>query len=273
MAEWKGAHADLRPQAHRTGAALRAPAEVRIRRAVILAGGRGSRLAPYTTVLPKPLMPVGDRAILDIVLRQLRAAGLDDVTLAVGHLAHLIRAVLGDGSAHGVELRYHEEQHALGTAGPLATIGDLDETFLMMNGDVLTTLDFGELVRAHRAAGNLLTIATHRRVVRSDYGVLHTDGRVAATDRVIGYEEKPELPFTVSMGIYVLEPGAVRYVPPDRSFDLPDLVLVLLAAGEPVGSYLYDGYWLDIGREEDYRRALADCDRLLPALLPNEEER
>ena len=120
------------------------------RRAVVLAGGRGSRLAPYTTVLPKPLMPVGERPILEILLRQLGAAGFDDVTLAVGHLAHLVQAVVGDGSAHGVSVRYHEEEQALGTAGPLASIPDLDGTFLLVNGDVLTTLDFRAPIRPTR---------------------------------------------------------------------------------------------------------------------------
>jgi NDP-sugar pyrophosphorylase family protein len=241
------------------------------RRAVILAGGQGSRLRPYTAVLPKPLMPVGDRAILDIVLRQLRAAGFADVTLAVGHLAHLIRAVFGDGSECGVPIRYHHEDRALGTAGPLATIDGLDETFLMMNGDVLTTLDYAALVDCHVEARNVLTVATHRRVVQADYGVLNTAGRAGPTDRVIGYEEKPELLYTVSMGVYVLEPRAVEYVPDGEAFDLPDLVLALLAAGEPVGSYLFDGYWLDIGRREDYERAIADYERLAPLLLPEGE--
>jgi NDP-sugar pyrophosphorylase family protein len=237
------------------------------RRAIVLAGGRGSRLAPYTTVLPKPLMPVGDRAILEIVLRQLSDAGFDDVTLAVGHLGHLIRAVLGDGRANGTSIRYHEEQEPLGTAGPLATIPDLGERFLMLNGDVLTTLDFRALVTAHERAGNLLTIATHRRVVRADYGVLRTDGARGLTDRVMAYEEKPELTYTVSMGVYVVEREAVEHVPLRQYFDLPDLVLALLAAGSPVGSYAYDGYWLDIGREDDYRRAQADAAELLPELL------
>jgi NDP-sugar pyrophosphorylase family protein len=237
------------------------------RRAVILAGGRGSRLAPYTTVLPKPLMPVGDRAVLDVLIRQLAARGFDRITLAVGHLAHLIRALIGDGSAYGVVIRYHEEEHALGTAGPLSVIPDLDGTFLMVNGDVLTTLDYRALVTAHCDAGNALTIATSQRVVRADYGVLHTDGPLGATDRVVAYDEKPELATTVSMGVYVLDAAALRYVPAGRYYDLPDLVLALLAAGEPVGSYPYDGYWLDIGREDDYRVAQADAGRLLPELL------
>jgi NDP-sugar pyrophosphorylase family protein len=237
------------------------------RRAVVLAGGRGSRLAPYTAVLPKPLMPVGERAILEIVLRQLCAAGFDDVTLAVGHLSHLIRAVLGDGRSNGTSLRYHEEVEPLGTAGPLATIPDLGQTFLMLNGDVLTTLDFRALVAAHEAAGNVLTIATHRRTVMTDYGVLRTDGRRGATDRVLEYDEKPELDYTVSMGVYVLEREAVEHVPRGRYYDLPDLVIALLEAEAPVGSYPYDGYWLDIGREDDYRIAQADAERLVPELL------
>ena len=237
------------------------------RRAVVLAGGRGSRLAPYTTVLPKPLMPVGDRAILEIVLRQLAGAGFDDVTLAVGHLGHLIRAVVGDGRANGTSIRYHDEDRALGTAGPLATIPGLGGTFLMLNGDVLTTLDFRALVEAHQQAGNALTIATHHRTVRADYGVLRTDGAVADTRRVTGYEEKPEMSYTVSMGVYVLEPEAVARVPAGAYFDLPDLVLALLADGAAVGAYAFDGYWLDIGREDDYRRAQADAPELVPRLL------
>jgi len=237
------------------------------RRAVVLAGGRGSRLAPYTTVLPKPLLPVGERPILEILLRRLGATGFDDVTLAVGHLAHLVRAVVGDGSAHAVSIRYHEEERALGTAGPLASIPDLDETFVMVNGDVLTTLDFRTLVHAHQQAGNVLTIATHRRTVRADYGVLHTDGAVGATHRVTGYDEKPELAYTVSMGVYVVEPAAIALLSPGERCDFPDLVLALLSRGAAVGSYAYDGYWLDIGREDDFRRAQTDADELLADLL------
>jgi len=232
-------------------------------RAVILAGGRGSRLAPYTTVLPKPLMPIGDRAIMDVVVRQLTGAGFDHLTVAVGHLAHLIRAVIGDGTAYGVLIDYHEEDKPRGTAGPLATIDGLDEPFLMLNGDVLTTLDYGELLRAHRASGNALTIATHRREVRIDYGVLHTDEE----NRLIEYEEKPTLAYTVSMGVYALEPHVRAFVPADAPFDLPDLVQALLDAGEPVGAFPYAGYWLDIGRHDDYEQAIADFEELRPRLF------
>ena len=180
------------------------------RRAVILAGGKGSRLGPYTTVLPKPLLPVGDRAILDVVVHQLRDAGFDDLTLAVGYLSHLVRAVMGDGSTHGVSIDYHEELEPLGTVGPLATIDRLDESFLMMNGDVLTALDYAHLVDVHKESGNLLTIASHRRVVRTEYGVLHLDGNAGDTRVVTGFEEKPELPYIVSMGVYVIEPARPR---------------------------------------------------------------
>ena len=240
------------------------------RRAVILAGGKGTRLAPYTTVLPKPLMPLGDRAILDVVVRQLASYDFRDLVFAVGYLAHLIRAVFGDGSTHGVSIDYCEEEEPLGTAGPLSQVDGLDDTFLVMNGDVLTSLDYAGLYEAHRDSGHALTIATHRRVLRSEYGVLHLDGHAegASTQRVNGYEEKPEIPYIVSMGVYMLEPRAVDHIPVGKAFDIPDLVLALLAAGEPVGSFLYDGYWLDIGRHDDYEQALADYEQILPRLMP-----
>src|SRR3954462_9427181 len=154
------------------------------RRAVILAGGKGSRLSPYTTVLPKPLLPVGDRPILDVVVHQLRDFGFRDITLAVGHLAHLVRAVMGDGSRLDVTIDYHEEPEPLGTVGPLATIDGLDDSFLVMNGDVLTALDYARLVNTHRESGNVLTIASHRRTVHTEYGILHT-GPPAGDTRLV----------------------------------------------------------------------------------------
>jgi len=241
------------------------------RRAVILAGGKGSRLGPYTTVLPKPLLPVGERAILDVVVHQLRDCGFGDITLAVGYLAHLVRAVMGDGSRHGVRIGYSEETEPLGTVGPLAEIDDLDDTFLVMNGDVLTALDYGHLVDVHRDTGNVLTIASHRRVVRTEYGVLHFSNQNGNMLNVSGFEEKPEIPYVVSMGVYVLEPAALDYIEQGTYLDLPDLVLRLLAEGRQVGSYLYDGYWLDIGRHEDYEKALIEFEQLRPMFLPERE--
>lgn len=242
------------------------------RRAVILAGGKGSRLGPYTTVLPKPLLPVGDRAILDVVVHQLRDFGFRDLTLAVGYLAHLVRAVMSDGSNHGVKIDYHEEQEPLGTVGALATIEGLDEAFLVMNGDVLTALDYAELMEIHRESGNVLTVASHRRTVRSDYGVLHLDGEAGRTRLVTGFEEKPEIQYIVSMGVYVLEPRALDFIDAGSYLDLPDLVLKLLEAGEPVGSYIYEGYWLDIGRHEDYEKALVEFEQLRHMFLNEDQQ-
>jgi NDP-mannose synthase len=241
------------------------------RRAVILAGGKGSRLGPYTTVLPKPLLPVGERAILDVVVHQLRDCGFAEITMAVGYLAHLVRAVMGDGSNHGVRINYSEESEPLGTVGPLAEIDDLDDTFLVMNGDVLTALDYGHLMDVHRETGNLLTIASHRRVIRTEYGVLHFDEQKGNMFSVSGFEEKPEIPFVVSMGVYVLQPRALEFIERGQYLDLPDLVLRLLAEGQQVGSYLYDGYWLDIGRHEDYEKALLEFEQLRPMFLPERE--
>jgi NDP-sugar pyrophosphorylase family protein len=235
---------------------------------VILAGGKGSRLGPYTTVLPKPLLPVGERAILDVVVHQLRDCGFGDITLAVGYLAHLVRAVMGDGSRHGVHIGYSEETEPLGTVGPLAEIEDLSETFLVMNGDVLTSLDFARLMTLHREAGNALTIASHQRIVRTEYGVLHLDGQLGETRRILSFEEKPEIPYVVSMGVYVMEPEVLEHIEEGVPLDLPDLVERLLGAGRQVGSYLHEGYWLDIGRHDDYEKAIAEYADIEHQLYP-----
>ena len=227
------------------------------RRAVILAGGKGTRLGPFTTILPKPLLPVGDRAIVEIIIHQLRERGFTRLTLAVGYLSHLISAVLGDGAAYGVSLDYHLEHVPLGTAGALAGIDGLDEAFLMMNGDVITTLDYGALMRAHELSGNALTVAVQARTATIDFGVLELDGGDGSTQAVVGYHEKPQRDYIVSMGIYVLEPSLLGLIEAGVHLDFPDLVLRALAAGERVGAYRYDGLWLDIGRHDDYERAIA----------------
>ncbi len=223
-------------------------------RAIIFAGGRGTRLAPFTSVLPKPLMPIGDRSILELVITQLAGCGIEDVTLCVGYLSHLIEAVVGNGAAHGVEVTYVREEEALGTAAPLRLVEGLDDTFIAMNGDVLTTLDYGDLLRHHRASGSLVTIATRERPIQIDYGVLHLR---ANGDRVYKYIEKPQRTATVSMGIYVLEPEALAYIPDEGYFDFPDLVKALLRAGQPVSALRFQGLWFDIGRRDDYEQAVA----------------
>jgi NDP-mannose synthase len=224
--------------------------------AVVFAGGRGTRLAPYTSVLPKPLMPIGERSILELVLGQLASCRITDVTLCVGYLSHLIEAVLENRPADGVRIRYVHEQEALGTAAPLRHVPALDRTFIAMNGDVLTTLDYGALVRSHRRSGNMLTIATRERPIQIDYGVLQL-GSNGRKNRVDAYLEKPKMNSTVSMGIYVLEPDALEYIPPTGRFDFPDLVHALLQSGEQVGAYRYNGLWFDIGRREDYEQAVS----------------
>ena len=226
--------------------------DLRNTQVVILAGGLGTRLAPYTSILPKPLMPVGDRSILETVIEQLGAAGARRVTLSVGYLSHLIRAVFDHRADDSVEIVYVQEPDALGTAAPLRLVGDLEDTFMVMNGDILTTLDYCELLRHHREAGNVLTIATHDRKIKIDYGMLHLDG----DNRLQLFEEKPEIISPVSMGIYVVEPHALQYLPPEGRFDFPDLVQALLAANEPVGAFRHTGLWFDIGRPTDYEAAV-----------------
>jgi len=227
----------------------------RATRVVILAGGRGRRLEPYTSILPKPLMPIGNKSILEILVGQLADAGFRNLTFSVGYLSHLIRAVFDNGPGRGVDISWVVEPEPLGTAAPLRLVDDLDSTFFAMNGDLLTTLDYGAMYEAHKASGNVLTIATHRRRVEVSYGVLRLEGdeRVRA---VRSYEEKPEMSWDVSMGIYAMEPLVLSRIPASGPFDFPDLVQALLAEGLPVGAYAHDGLWLDIGRQEDYQNAV-----------------
>lgn len=221
-------------------------------KAVILAGGKGRRLEPYTTIIPKPLMPIGDKSILEIILCQLREHGIRDVTIAVGHLAELIMAFCGDGSRFGLSITYSRENKPLGTAGCLGLIkGDLSEPFLMMNGDVLTTLPFSAFMDYHNKNGAVATVALNKRDYFVDFGIVDTDGN----GNIVGYTEKPGFEHFVSMGVYAFDPHALDYITPHEYIDFPDLIRVLLAAGETVKAFKYDGYWLDIGRVDDYRKA------------------
>jgi NDP-sugar pyrophosphorylase family protein len=223
-------------------------------KAVILAGGLGTRLLPYTTVLPKPLMPVGDRPILDIVVRQLRHYGFDELHFAVGHLAELIMAYFGDGARFGVSISYSREDRPLGTAGPIGLIPDLDEPFLVMNGDILTTVDFGAMMTEHKEARAAATLGAFRRSVKIDLGVIEFD----ETRQLTQYIEKPTHEYWVSGGVYAFDPKVQRLLPPGQRVDLPDLVRDLASRGEVVRCHVHDGYWLDIGRVEDHQRAAED---------------
>jgi NDP-sugar pyrophosphorylase family protein len=205
-------------------------------------------------------MPVGERAILELVVDQLESCGVTDITFCVGYLSHLIRAVFDARENGHVNIEYVHEKDALGTAGPLRLVDGLDDTFVVMNGDVLTTIDYRDLIRYHRQQGNALTIATRERAIKMDYGVLHLEGQLGPNGvlrRIVGYEEKPEIVSSVSMGIYVLEPEVLDFIPAEGAFDVPDLVQALLQRGLPLGAYQFDGLWFDIGRKEDYEQAVA----------------
>jgi NDP-sugar pyrophosphorylase family protein len=233
-------------------------------KAVVLAGGKGTRLAPYTTVLPKPLMPIGDMPILEVILRQMKCAGVNDVILTVGHLSELLKTFFQDGSRFGLQITYSYEDKPLGTAGPIALVDGLDDTFLVTNGDVLTTLRFQELIDFHKKEHAKATIAVHHRKVKIDLGVIQWDG----TPRITGYVEKPTLDYCVSMGVYVFEPDVLAYIPRGEYLDFPDLVLKLIAADERVVGYKFEGYWQDLGRPDDYQVATQDFQTMHDQFLP-----
>jgi NDP-sugar pyrophosphorylase family protein len=234
-------------------------------KAVILAGGRGTRLVPYTYVLPKPMMPIGDRAILEVLLRQMKRAGINHVVLTVGHLAGLMQAFFQAGEQFDLDITYSYEPKPLGTAGPLALVSGLDSTFLVSNGDVLTLLDINDFLKFHHEKGGICTIAMHERQLKVDLGVIEQE---EGDCRVTGYNEKPVLDYKVSMGMYIFEPEVLNYIPKDEYLDFPDLVNKMLDAGEKVIGYPYGGYWMDLGNPEDYAQATKDFERMRSQFLP-----
>jgi NDP-sugar pyrophosphorylase family protein len=238
-----------------------------VKRAIILAGGAGMRQRPYTTVLPKPLMPVGDRPVLDVVIRQLAHYEFDRVTIVTGHLAELIEAFFGDGSRYGVPIDYFREDEPLGTVGALALIEALNEPFLVMNGDILTTIDYSALLGDHISNDAVATIATTQRDVEISLGVLKFDDD-GDSSRLTGYDEKPKVHYEASMGVYCFSPAVIRHIEAGERLDFPDLILRLIAAGEIVRAERSTEYWLDIGRHEDYERAAEEFDEIRDRLLP-----
>lgn len=216
--------------------------------AIILAGGKGTRLKPYTTSFPKPLMPVGKKPILEIVIDSLRESGIKKIFLTVGHLAELIEAYFGNGEKFGVKIIYSKEEKPLGTAGPLNLVKDeLGKKFILMNGDILTNIDYGEFIKSHNNSGCLATIALAKRDVFIDFGVIKLDQNKLVSDWI----EKPTMNYLVSTGIYLLEKESLKFLPEGFS-NLPDLIVNLIKSKKSVGSYIHNGSWLDIGREEDY---------------------
>ncbi|MHB1105254.1 MAG: nucleotidyltransferase family protein [Lutibacter sp.] len=227
------------------------------KRAIILAGGKGTRLKPYTISLPKPLVPIGERPILEIIISKLKKHGFDHITITVNHYADIIKAFFGDGSKWDIKIDYSEEEKPLSTMGPLTQIDDLPENFLVMNGDVLTDLDFDAFYANHVNRGSNFTIAAHNRIDKVEYGVLHKNDN----SELIGFEEKPTNQYLVSMGVYMMNKKNLKFIPPNTFFGFDHLMNELIKSEVLPFIYEFDGYWLDIGRPDDYEKAINDNEK------------
>lgn len=224
-------------------------------KAIILAGGKGTRLKPYTTNFPKPLMPVGDKPILEIVINNLREAGILDIYITIGHLSEMFRLFFGDGSKFGVNIKYSVEDKPLGTAGPIKLLkNELDEDFIVMNGDILSDLDFSELLDFHKKNRNIATVSTAIRQVYVDFGLVELDKNQNYTR----WNEKPTIEYLVSMGIYVFSKKVLNYLPDEEHFGIPNLIQILHKKEQKIMGFIHKGYWLDIGRPDDYEKACLD---------------
>lgn len=229
------------------------------KRAIILAGGKGTRLKPYTVSLPKPLVPIVDKPILEIIILQLVKNGFNHITLTINHMAEIIRAFCGDGSKWGVKIDYSQESMPLSTMGPLKLIKDLPENFLVMNGDVLTDLNYEDFFNYHVDNKNLYTISSYQREQLNDFGVL----KVNEDNSLTGFKEKPINKYQVSMGVYMANRQILQYIPKNKSFGFDDLMLELIKRKRKVKVKNHDGYWLDIGRPDDYEKAATDYEKII----------
>lgn len=227
------------------------------KRAIILAGGKGTRLRPYTLVLPKPLMPIGEFPILEVIIKQLAAAGFDHITLAVNHQAEIIKAFFRDGSKWGIRIDYSLENKPLSTMGPLKLIKVLSDNFLVMNGDILTDLDYADLFETHVRHNEIFTISSCVREQLIDYGVLET-----SEGRLLRLCEKPRMKYEVSMGVYVMSVRALDFIPTNTVYGFDHLMHALIAAGQSVAVRKFTGYWLDIGRSDDYAQAIDEFESM-----------
>lgn len=233
------------------------------KRAVILAGGKGTRLRPYTVVLPKPLMPIGEYPILEVIVRQLARQGFTHLTMAVNHQAEIIKAFFMDGAKWGLKIDYSLEDKPLGTMGPLKLLTNLPENFLIMNGDILTDLNYAKFFDNHVAAENLFTVSSHLREQQVDYGVLVPDqGGVLRA-----FNEKPKFQYEVSMGVNMMNQRALELIPDNQPYGFDDLMLDLISADKPAMVRRYEGYWLDIGRPDDYAQAIEEFESMKSRFL------
>jgi len=228
-------------------------------KAIILAGGKGTRLRPYTTNFPKPLMPIGDKPILEAVIQSLKEEDIVDILITTGHLSQLIRLFFGDGRKFGVNIQYSIEDMPLGTGGPIKLLKDkLDDDFIIMNGDVLTDMSYLKIIEYHKENQNVATVGIAERNVHIDFGVVELD----ATNQFSLWKEKPTIEYLVSMGIYVFSVEALKYLPKEDTFGLPDFIESLSRNNKKIMGYIHKGYWLDIGRPEDYEQACKDFERM-----------
>jgi NDP-sugar pyrophosphorylase family protein len=228
------------------------------KRAVILAGGKGTRLRPYTVALPKPLMPVGEYPILEVIIRQLASHGFSHITLAVNHQAELINAFFQDGRRWGIRITYSLEDRPLGTMAPLKLVRDLPDDFLVMNGDILTDLDYTSFFDNHVAKGNIFTVSSYVREHKVDYGVLMPD----EAGFLSGFQEKPVNKYLVSMGIYMVSQRALQFIPEGKAYGFDNLMIDLIKAKMPAAISEFSGYWLDIGRPDDYEQAVEQFEKM-----------
>ncbi|MGX9944834.1 sugar phosphate nucleotidyltransferase [Bradyrhizobium denitrificans] len=238
-------------------------------KALIMAGGKGTRLMPFTASFPKPLVPLGDLPVLELLLRQLKRSGVEEVLLSVNHLHHLIRAFCGDGSSFGLKIDYVLEDEPLGTAGALAyALDKLSDDFIVANGDLLTSFDIARMVEEHRKQPAAASIAVFERSVKIDFGLVEVD----ASMRLTGYREKPTYSHLVSMGLYVINRSSVApYLVPGKFLDMPQLMQTLIAAGKSVVCRSQDCLWLDIGRPEDYATAQELFEQKRELFLPGQK--
>jgi NDP-sugar pyrophosphorylase family protein len=222
------------------------------KRAVILAGGKGTRLKPYTISLPKPLVPIGETPILEIIIKQLVNFGFTHITITLNHFADIIKAYFGDGGKFGIKIDYSLELTPLSTMGPLKLIKDLPENFLVLNGDILTDLNFADFYDSHCTNNSGFTISAYSRIDSVEYGVLVADSNF----NLIEFKEKPKNTYLVSMGIYCVNRSNLELIPDNTFFGFDHLMYKLLEVNQPAKIYQYDGYWLDIGRPDDYEKAI-----------------
>lgn len=220
-------------------------------KAVILAGGLGARLKPFTEIIPKPLLPIGEKSVMEIQIERLKKYGFDEIYLATNYKSRYIESFFGDGSAYGVKLIISKEKKPLGTAGPLLLLKEqFSEPFIVMNGDILSLVDFSKLYKFALKQDSLLTISIKKEITPFEFGNIYFDG-----DRVTGIQEKPNILMYVLAGIYVMKPGIFKYFPENEYFGVDRLIMKLLNEQEYVSKYEINEYWLDIGRIDDYEKA------------------